>query len=195
MRNRGDANCTSPVAHAVSDDVISPERLRLFAVLLGTPEGESSDLLNELRAEHGWLDRACEDLAHIPLEHWQAEHTRLFVTGDPKTACPPFKSAYSGQAVAGGAVEDLAGFYRDLGLSAKDMPPDYLGTALECWAYLISQAKQDEVQTLWTAHLEPWLSQFADDLQREADLELYRALGAQFGVLCRSAAEIYGRSV
>lgn len=170
--------------------MVSPERLRLYAVLLGSPERDSLTLLNELRSDHGWLNKVCDELVDIPLEHWQAEHTRLFVTGFPKTACPPFKSAYSGQGRAGSAVEELAGFYQDLGLSAEAMPPDYLGTALECWAHLIEQSNEEAVQTLWVEHLEPWLARFAADLQRAAEIELYRAMGEQFGALCASQSEL-----
>jgi len=124
-----------------------------------------------------------------PFEHWQAEHTRLFVTGFPKTVCPPFKSAYSGQGMSGSAVVELAGFYRSIGLSARKMPPDYLGTILECWAYLTEQANEDALATLWGQHLASWLPRFAGDLRQSAELLLYRLFGEQLELLCASQSE------
>ena len=187
MRIPGEEGTGPAVAGAKS----LPEQLRLLAVLLGAPESTSLDVLDDLRTEHRWLDAAILELKQTPLEQWQAEHTSLFVTGFPKTACPPFKSAYSGQGMSGAAVEDLAGFYQALGLSAQDMPPDYLGTMLECWAYLLSQANEHAARRLWSEHLASWLLRFATDLHREAGLELYRALGEQFSSLYASQSEKY----
>ncbi len=159
-------------------------RLRLYAVLLGVPESDSLQALDEQRSEHQWLVACCEELHDTPFERWQAEHTRLFVTGFPNTVCPPFESAMRGQGMSGSAMEELEGFYRGLGLSARGMPPDYLGTMLECWAYLTERSDEDAAATLWERHLASWLPGFAGTLRRSAELMLYRRFGEQLERLC-----------
>jgi len=192
MRSPGDYRKPSTTASTESgtgDGEVPASRLRLFAILLASPERDSAEVLSELRIDHSWLKKACDQLAGFSLAHWQAEHTRLFVTGFPKTACPPFKSAYHGQGLHSSAAEDLAGFYRELGLFAQDMPPDYLGTLLECWAFLIEQSHDGAAKTLWAEHLAPWLPRFASDLKESSQLELYRALADQLDALCIAMTE------
>lgn len=156
-----------------------PNRLRVLAALLAMPEEESLDALRDMRPQAPWLEFSLPELERIPLEHWQAEHTRLFVSGYPKTACPPYESAYRQGMMGGSRVDDLAGLYRRAGLQAEDVPADYLGTMIECAAYLREQGMDDLLGELAEEHLEVWAPRFARDLQDQAGLDLYRALGKQ----------------
>lgn len=160
----------------------SPETLRLLSGLLASPGSDSLAVLRELAVEHAWLGEPVAELVQTPLEEWQAEHGRLFISGHPKTACPPFESAFVGKAMFGVACDQLGDLYRRAGLEAEGAPPDYLGTQLECAAWLMGQGCDHSkalLQELWRDHLAAWVPQFGEVLQAESGLSLYRQLGRQ----------------
>jgi TorA maturation chaperone TorD len=164
-----------------------PEQLRLLGGLLAGPADDSLALLQALADDHPWLKPGVDELAALPLDQWQGEHTRLFVNGYPKTVCPPFESAYRHGCMHGTATTELGDLYRRLGLTAGDIPADYLGAELEAATWLLEQpeaadpALRDE---LWDNHLSVWLPRFAADLWAESKLRLYRDLGARLAALC-----------
>lgn len=166
------------------------ERLRLLGALLAAPAAESRGLLEDFSACHGWLAAPLEELAATPLEEWQAEHTRLFVNGFPRTVCPPFESAWLDGMMPGPATAAVAALYRRLGLEEDGISPDFLGTMLECAALLEeSPGEQEQImkRALWLEHLGRWLPQFTRALAEESRLALYRSLAGQLAALCGEA--------
>lgn len=174
--------------------------LRLLAVLLAMPESESLDGLRDMLPAAPWLAPAVAELERLPLEHWQAEHTRLFISGYPRTPCPPFESAYRQGQMGGTTASELQGFYGRAGLTATEVPADYLGTLLECAAYLTDLAQERGegggdcpaaalLVELWGDHLKRWLPRFARDLAEHAGLLLYRGLGSRLARLCPEPAD------
>lgn len=164
----------------------SPETLRLLSGLLASPGIESLSVLRELAGEHTWLGEPVAELAQTSLEEWQAEHARLFISGHPKTVCPPFESAFLSGAMFGAACDQLGDLYRRAGLQAEGAPPDYLGTLLECAAFLQEQPcnhSSELLQELWREHLASWLPKIGPVLQQESQLRLYRQLGQQLAGL------------
>ncbi|MDD5242342.1 MAG: molecular chaperone TorD family protein [Sulfuricella sp.] len=160
----------------------SPETLRLLSGLLASPSIESLGVLRELAGEHAWLGEPIVELEQMPLEEWQAEHARLLISGHPKTVCPPFESAFLSGAMFGAACDRIGDLYRRAGLQAEGAPPDYLGTLLECAAWLMEQDCDHGntlLQELWSEHLAAWAPQFGTVLQTESGLQLYRQLGRQ----------------
>ena len=160
----------------------SPDSLRLLAGLLASPGGESIEAVRELTAEHDWLAEPLAELDATPLEEWQAEHTRLFVCGHRKTACPPFESAMTGGSLHGAACDKLAALYLRAGLEATGLPPDYLGTQLECAAWLMEQDGEHSralLHELWQDHLAAWVPRFNAALRSESHLLLYRQLAGR----------------
>jgi len=153
-------------------------------MLLAMPEDGSLPVLREMVKAAPWLAGDLAELEVLPLEHWQAEYTRLFLNGYPKAACPPFESAYR-QGQMGGAVKgDLQALYLRAGLQATEAPADYLGTMLECAAYLQeSDGKAELLEELCREHLALWLPRFVRDLREHARLRLYRSLAAQLAAL------------
>lgn len=161
---------------------ITPDKLRLFAGLLASPSKDSLAVLIELTMENLWLQPAVAELQQMALDYWQAEHTRLFINGHPKTCCPPFQSVYRHGVMNGAICEDIERFYQSIGLETIDgLPPDYLGVLLECAAYLAEQQPVDaeQWQQLWQNHIVPWVPRFAEDLQSHSELILYRQLGVK----------------
>ncbi|MEY6431509.1 molecular chaperone TorD family protein [Thioalkalicoccus limnaeus] len=185
----------------------TPDHLQRLAALLAQPIAESFGILEEWQPAAPWLAPARRELADLSLARWQGEHTRLFVNGFPKTPCPPFESAYREGRMGGEVRADLIDLYRRAGLTATGAPADYLGTQLECTAYLIARIQdpnggaagasdaepgppladppQQLLAHLWDQHLALWLPRFAADLQDAADLILYRELGGQLAALRR----------
>ena len=170
---------------------INPQQLRLLAGLLAMPSEDSLDVIEEIAQQNNWLYESFDELkATVSLEHWQTEHTRLFINGHPKTTCPPFESVYRNGIMQGPACNEIEQLYQAVGLEPiKDMPSDYLGIMLECAAYLLEQKSStlnsqpnnevDNFQILWQDHLAKWVPKFADDLLKHGQLLLYRQLGQQ----------------
>ena len=160
--------------------------MSLFSGLLASPGIESLGALRELVEEHAWLGESVAELEQIPLDEWQAEHARLFISGHPKTVCPPFESAFLGGSMFGVACDQLTDLYRRAGLQAEGLPPDYLGTELECAAYLKEQPcdhSKELLQELWQKHLSVWMPRIASLIQQESRLLFYRQFGKQLAGL------------
>jgi len=160
-----------------------PNQLRILAALLAMPEADALDALRDMQPQAPWLEPSLSELERIPLEHWQAEHTRLFISAYPKLPCPPYESAYRQGTMVGISASELADLYRRAGLRAMDVLADYLGTMLECAAYLKETGRDDLLKELTEEHLALWVPRFARDLVDHAGLDLYRALGRQLGAL------------
>ena len=150
-------------------------------MLLGMPDGHSLPILRELALEHSWLKPPVVQLHEIPLDEWQAEHTRLFINGYPKTPCAPFESIYRHGRMEGPACDELARLYADAGVAVSDdLPTDYLGTMLEFAALLLERGTPDahrQLTALRDKHLSLWLPQFSQRLLTESRFKLYRCLG------------------
>lgn len=158
------------------------ERLRLAAGLLAAPGIDALPTLGDLAADHPWLGAAQRELAALPLDAWQEEHGRLFINGFP-TPCLPFQSAQVDGLMPGPSTAAVAALYRELGLAADEVAPDYLGAMLECAAYL-AEVGEPAAERLWREHLLRWLPRYAATLQQESRLQLYRELGRELAELC-----------
>ena len=162
---------------------MSSQMLQLLAMLLGMPDRDSLSTLQEMLAEHDWLRPAVDELAGIPLDHWQAEHTQLFINGHPKTPCAPFESIYRHGRMDGPACEELERLYRHAGVSPTgDLPADYLGTMLAFAAWLLEQGTPEadiQLQELQQKHFARWLPKFSERLALEARLQLYQIMGGK----------------
>ncbi|MBF0152806.1 MAG: molecular chaperone TorD family protein [Magnetococcales bacterium] len=164
-------------------DAVSERELTLLAGLLGQPGPDSLEAVDEMAAGLPWLQAACPQLRTTPLEEWQAEHTRLFVNGIPKTICPPFESYWRHGSLGGSCVQAIAGLYRRAGVEADpDIAPDFLGSLLDLAVHLRLQHGRlaDVEQELWQEHLLVWVPQFAARLRDSSSLILYGSLGARF---------------
>lgn len=160
----------------------SPDMLYLLAHLLGTPGCDALEVLDELLTGWPWLVRAVEEVRSLSLEIWQAEHTRLFLSGFPHTVCPPFASAYL-HGCLGSGLEELSSFYKTLKLEATVGFEDFLGTILECTGLLIAQEKEAQLQWFWSNYMESWVPRFSADLLQGTNMQLYRDIAMQLSAL------------
>ena len=165
-------------------DTLSTE-LRILASLLGAPDMDAKEAVQELAVHYGWLRPAAKELEELPLGEWQAEHTRLFISGYPTTPCPPFESVYLSGRMHGPQEQALKDLYRRMDLSASGVPADYLGTLLECAAHLSSDPETGKAywSELWDGHLGRWVPRFCRELQAESKLAIYRTVAERLCVL------------
>ncbi len=158
----------------------SATTLRCLARLLGAPDDGAQRSLRRHAAEHPWLSGAVVEMAVVPLDRWRAEHTRLFVSGYPRTACPPFESAYRHGRMGGPAVHELEDLFARNGLAPDGMPADFLGALLDLAGELRDRPlAASSLAELWSRHLALWVPDFAADLDRHATLRVYRDLAAR----------------
>ncbi len=168
----------------------SSDMLYLLAQLLGAPGHDALEALGELSATWPWLVGAVEEARSVSLETWQAEHTRLFLSGFPHTVCPPFASAYLHGCLGNSPLlEELRSFYDSLSLEVTAVGfEDFLGTMLECAARLIEQRHEAQLQWFWSHYLESWVPRFTNDLQYGSRMQFYREIARQISGLFSSVA-------
>jgi TorA maturation chaperone TorD len=159
--------------------------LELLAALLGTPGDESLEALQGVSTSEPWLQDAVAELAGIPLAEWQAEHTRLFVSGHPRTVCAPFASVWKEGKMQGQARDAALALYARGGFQPEAaLPADFLGSELGLLAFLLGQNPLDEALVMDTLeHLRGWVPRFAKALRQESRVALYGALGERLGAL------------
>ncbi len=147
---------------ALQEEQAIIKELRILAWLLGIPCQESLDEIDLLARQYSWLTTGAEQLKELPLAQWQAEHTRLFISGFPKTIAIPFESVYLTGEMGGSAQESLNHFLQTIGLEAEEGMADYLGTLLEALAYLLEQKDEQMSSELKDKHLHKWVRRFSD---------------------------------
>jgi TorA maturation chaperone TorD len=160
------------------------EELRLLGGLLSMPCCDALETLEKLSGQHGWLQEALDELNRLPLEHWQSEYTRLFLNGRNAIPCPPFESAYRNHCLANEVTDQLRTLYRKAGIEAEGFPADYLGTQLQCAAYLLEQDNpraRELFGKLWREHLLRWLPAFIADLEQACALRFYLLVARRLG--------------
>lgn len=119
-------------------------------------------------------------LAQLPLEQLQGEHTRLFIAAYPRVPCPPYESVYLEGTLQGEAAEDVDRMYREWGLAVQKEEADHAGAELEFVAFLLTIETRESLAAaarFLSEHLLAWLPRFAVDLARESNLGFHRALG------------------
>ncbi|MEJ2060331.1 MAG: molecular chaperone TorD family protein [Gammaproteobacteria bacterium] len=149
--------------------------LRFYAACLAEPTAEALPALREAAGWQPWLAEPLAELAATDLEVWQGEHARLFVV--PGLA-PPFASAYREGILNGAAASAAEAYYADQGFALSEgLPGDYLGSLLECEAWLVEAGQAQEAATFRQTFLADWLGRFAGRLREHARLAFYRRLG------------------
>lgn len=155
--------------------------LRFCAACLAEPSTGALAALDVASAWQPWLRSAVRELMRVGLEAWQGEHTRLFVV--PALA-PPFASAFRDGGVGGPAADEAREFYATLGLASREgLPADYLGSLMECEAYLLEKVSIPDAESFRCRFTADWLDRFAALLLEHSTLEFYRGLGERLLVL------------
>lgn len=137
------------------------------------------------------LHEVIDLLEKEPVVKLQAEYTRLFITGYPKTPCPPYESVYRDKQLLGKSNQEVQTIYREWGMLVDARLADHLATEFEFLAFLSSASGLTEIadkakeaeRDFIDEHLGKWVLKFADDLKSHAGLEGYKLLGEAIGEL------------
>jgi TorA maturation chaperone TorD len=164
----------------------SVQELNLLSGLLAEPCEDSLAAIEELAPQLPWLSpEALTQLRETSLDHWQMEHTRLFVSGHPTTDCLPFESVWMEGQMMGEAVMRMANWYQDAGFSIEsDLPADFLGTELQFLAFLIEHHReQEELMHEVLSDMNAWIPKFTTAVRIHAELLLYKDWAKRLEVL------------
>ncbi len=121
------------------------------------------------------------------LETLQGEYTRLFITGYPKTPCPPYESVQLEGRIMGKAADAVEKIYKEWGMRVEPGILDHISTELEFCAFLLSASTLEEdtaldAQEAYDAfkqnHLYVWLPEFLKKLHANTNFQVYRQLAA-----------------
>jgi len=153
------------------------QELIVLAGLLGEPCSESMEAIQELAPQLNWLSEdSVKEIESTPLERWQMEHTRLFISGHPKTECAPFESVWTEGRMVGETTESIQALYNKVQYKPDaELPADYLGSELEFLAFVLENYSEQQaflVEIL--EHLHTWVPKFAKAIRIHSELSFYR---------------------
>jgi TorA maturation chaperone TorD len=154
-------------------DTLSNE-LSLLASLLDSPDVDTKEALLELAAHYPWLQPAVNELEHIPVDMWQAEHDRLFPKNEHTNVVSISVQANTNQILP---LQTLKQLCKRMGIRLI-ASTDYLGMVLECVAHLNANPALGKVfwSELWHEHLSCWVPGFCSELKHKSRLALYRII-------------------
>ncbi|BBP43333.1 TorD/DmsD family molecular chaperone [Thiosulfativibrio zosterae] len=153
------------------------QELIVLSGLLGEPCEESMEAIQELAPQLTWLsNEAVAEIENLPLERWQMEHTRLFISGHPKTECAPFESVWAEGRMMGETTHAIQSLYNKVNYKPDaELPADYLGSELEFLAFVLENYGEQEVFLVEILeHLHTWIPKFAKAIRIHSDLAFYR---------------------
>lgn len=150
---------------------------RFIALALAEPAAESLEVLREQPYRPKWLAPALEELARVPLDVWQGEHTRLFTF---PARCPPFASPFLEDGMLDGhRAGELERFYGQYELAVQGLPADYLGTMAELLSFFLDQDDTAAAAVFHREYLADWLERFCACLETQAEFAFYRGLAGE----------------
>ncbi len=127
---------------------------------------------------------ATNQLKEIPLEHLQAEHTRLFISAYPHLPCPPYESAYREGTLLGNSAAAVDRIYREHRIVVSGEDVDHAAVELEFMAFLLTVGDDDamtDAASFFETHLLAWMPKFAADIQQASKLNFFRETGILLG--------------
>ncbi len=122
------------------------------------------------------------------LENVLWEYTRLFI-GPDRLPCPPLESVYTSpqRLVMQEAHDEVRQYYARIGVEvgSPDVMPDHIGAELNFLAILFYKMEcEPEKRSFYKSlaedflitHLRNWVPRFTADMEKAAELPLYKAL-------------------
>lgn len=179
----------SSAEQAKSEGETLAAELAFCASCLAEPAEDSLEMLRETLDWQPWLRESLSELEQVGLAVWQGEHTRLFVM--PAVAAP-FASVQRGGMINGDAAGMAEAFYARHGVQFNPgLPGDYLGSLLECLAWLIASDRVSEAVSFRENLLDDWLPKFAESVAEQSQLQFYRDLGQRIDEMHQSLKQMH----
>lgn len=112
------------------------------------------------------------------IETLQVEYTRLFITGVPHVAAPPYASVYLDKTLKGKFSEEILHFYHQAGyvLNERVDLPDNIVHQLEFLSLLAEDGKQETEEEFIRRFVWPWVPVFSSRVKKEAEHPFYPAV-------------------
>jgi len=97
------------------------------------------------------------------------EYTRLFITGLPSLACPPYESVYREDAVMGNSTLEVMKSYSKAGLKVMENfhdLPDHVAVELEFLYYLMNKENTEAHEAFIKEHVSRWVPEFCSGVEK-----------------------------
>jgi len=125
------------------------------------------------------------------IETLQAEYTRLFVTGYPKTPCPPYFSAYQTGLIVSEHTDKLYNLYEEYGVElSNEQFPDFIPTMLEFMTLFLTNEMYDEAKKFHKEYLS-WLVEFADNIRRNTKEQYFLKIAELLKITIKKVNNIF----
>jgi len=112
-------------------------------------------------------------------EELEAEYTSLFITGYPKTPCPPYFSAYQTGMVVSEYSNKLYDLYEEYGIElSNEQFPDFVPTMMEFMTLLLTNDLEKEAKSFYKEYLS-WLDEFSSNIKRNTKNEYFIKIANQ----------------
>ena len=106
-------------------------------------------------------------------EELEAEYTSLFITGYPKTPCPPYFSAYQTGMIVSDYSDKLYDLYEEYGIElSNEQFPDFIPTMMEFMTLLLTNDLLEEAKNFYKEYLS-WLDEFSKNIKRNTKNEYF----------------------
>ena len=115
------------------------------------------------------------DSDNSSLETLQVEYTRLFITGVPHVAAPPYAGVYLDKTLKGRFSEEMLKFYSRAGYVINEHGdlPDNIVHQLEFLSLLAEDGKQETEEEFIRRFVWPWFPAFSSQVKKKAEHPFY----------------------
>lgn len=155
------------------------QKFFIFGKLLTYPTKELKEdiekvlLLLKEKSDQDLFKNIIKNLNDKKREVLEGEYTSLFITGYPKTPCPPYYSAHQTGLVVSEHSEELHNIYEEYGIElSNDQFPDFIPTMMEFMTLLLTNELVKEASKFYKKYL-LWVSEFSENIKRNTENEYF----------------------
>jgi len=160
---------------------------KLFTYPTKELKEEIEKILSQLKENSGQesLKGIIKHLNEEKREALEGEYTSLFVTGYPKTPCPPYYSAYQTGMVVSDYTEKLYEIYEGYGIElSNEQFPDFIPIMLEFMTLLLTNELLKEAKEFYNEYL-IWLTEFSENIKRNTQEEYFINIANQLNLFIK----------
>ena len=164
---------------------VSAVELRFLSQAMAYPDKNFlkalSEIKNKYSVDFSFMNKLLEIAEKENLNELQAEYTHLFISGFPKTPCPPYESFFLEGRLFGNANMIVRNIYSKWAMEVEPALADHLATEFEFLAFLkaleeTSDSFNDSNKTMvnfFKEHILNWVPKFAGTLKDNTQNKFY----------------------